>query len=118
MAIPDFSDVELGIPDPGSQGDWAEALHASTGKGADALVWETPEGIGVKPVYGAEDLSDVDFLHTYPGVAPFLRGPYPTAVRRVLHRRGVQRVLPAQPRRRPEGPFGRVRPGHPPRLRL
>jgi methylmalonyl-CoA mutase len=78
MAIPDFSDVELGIPDPGSQADWAEALHASTGKGADALVWETPEGIGVKPVYGAEDLSDVDFLNTYPGIAPFLRGPYPT----------------------------------------
>jgi methylmalonyl-CoA mutase len=78
MAIPDFSDVELGIPDPGTQADWAEALHASTGKGADALVWETPEGIGVKPVYGAEDLSDVDFLNTYPGIAPFLRGPYPT----------------------------------------
>ncbi|HVW42371.1 MAG TPA: methylmalonyl-CoA mutase [Amycolatopsis sp.] len=78
MAIPDFSDVELGIPDPGSQSDWAEALHASTGKGADALVWETPEGIGVKPVYSSEDLSDVDFLNTYPGIAPFLRGPYPT----------------------------------------
>ena len=40
------------------------------------------------------------------------------AVRRVLHRRGVQRVLPAQPRRRPEGPVGRLRPRHPPRLRL
>ncbi|NKQ58251.1 methylmalonyl-CoA mutase [Amycolatopsis sp. K13G38] len=78
MAIPDFSDVELGIPDPGSQADWAEALHASTGKGADALAWETPEGIDVKPVYAAEDLSDVDFLNTYPGIAPFLRGPYPT----------------------------------------
>jgi methylmalonyl-CoA mutase len=78
MAIPDFSDVELGIPDPGKQADWAEALHASTGKGADALTWETPEGIGVKPVYTAEDLSDVDFLDTYPGLAPFLRGPYPT----------------------------------------
>ncbi|CAA9386865.1 MAG: Methylmalonyl-CoA mutase large subunit, MutB, partial [uncultured Nocardioides sp.] len=40
------------------------------------------------------------------------------AVRRVLHRRGVQRVLPAQPRRRSEGPERRVRPRHPPRLRL
>jgi methylmalonyl-CoA mutase len=78
MAIPDFSDVELGVPEPVSPADWAEALHASTGKGADALVWETPEGIGVKAVYSAEDLSDVDFLHTYPGIAPFLRGPYPT----------------------------------------
>ncbi|MFC4004153.1 methylmalonyl-CoA mutase [Prauserella oleivorans] len=78
MSIPDFSDVELGEPRPGSQADWAEALHAGTGKGADALVWETPEGIGVKPLYTAEDLSDVDFLGTYPGIAPFVRGPYPT----------------------------------------
>ena len=31
---------------------------------------------------------------------------------------GVQRVLPAQPGRRAEGPVDRVRPGHPPRLRL
>ncbi|GHF78735.1 methylmalonyl-CoA mutase [Amycolatopsis bartoniae] len=78
MAIPDFSDVELGIPDPATAGDWAEALQASTGKGPDALAWETPEGIGVKPLYTAADLSDVDFLGTYPGIAPFLRGPYPT----------------------------------------
>ena len=38
-------------------------------------------------------------------------------VRRVLHGRGVQRLLPAQPRGRPEGPVGRVRPRHPPGLR-
>ena len=39
-------------------------------------------------------------------------------VRRVLDRRGVQRLLPPQPGCRPEGPLGRLRPGHPPRLRL
>ncbi|MEU0470005.1 methylmalonyl-CoA mutase [Amycolatopsis sp. NPDC006131] len=78
MAIPDFTDVELGIPDSGSQTGWAEALHSSTGKGADALTWETPEGIGIKPLYTAEDTAGLDFLRTYPGIAPFLRGPYPT----------------------------------------
>ncbi|MEV0595465.1 methylmalonyl-CoA mutase [Nonomuraea cavernae] len=41
-------------------------------------VWETPEGIGVKPLYTAGDLDGLDFLETYPGAAPFLRGPYPT----------------------------------------
>ncbi|WP_216214078.1 methylmalonyl-CoA mutase [Amycolatopsis aidingensis] len=76
--IPNFADVELGTPEQGGQAEWADALHASIGKGPDALSWETPEGIGVKPVYTADDLSDVDFLHTYPGIAPFLRGPYPT----------------------------------------
>ncbi len=39
-------------------------------------------------------------------------------VRRLLDRRGVQRLLPPQPGGRPEGPLGRLRPRHPPRLRL
>jgi methylmalonyl-CoA mutase len=78
MAIPNFADITLGSPEPGDQQAWAEALHAATGKGPDALTWETAEGIGIKPVYTAADLSDVDFLDTYPGIAPYLRGPYPT----------------------------------------
>ncbi len=40
------------------------------------------------------------------------------AVRRLLDRRGVQRVLPAQPGGRAEGAQRRLRPRHPPRLRL
>jgi methylmalonyl-CoA mutase len=39
--------------------------------------WMTPEGIAVKPVYGERDLAGLDFLDTYPGKPPFLRGPYP-----------------------------------------
>jgi methylmalonyl-CoA mutase len=39
--------------------------------------WITPEGIPVKPVYGEADLAGLDFLDTYPGKPPFLRGPYP-----------------------------------------
>ncbi|WP_327011890.1 methylmalonyl-CoA mutase [Dactylosporangium sp. NBC_01737] len=38
----------------------------------------TPEGIDVAGVYGAADLAGLDFLDTYPGIAPYLRGPYPT----------------------------------------
>ena len=33
------------------------------------------------PVYGAGDLQGIDFLDTYPGIAPYLRGPYPTMYR-------------------------------------
>src|SRR2546423_3997509 len=40
--------------------------------------WLTPEGIPVKPVYGAEDVRSLDFLDTFPGIPPYLRGPYPT----------------------------------------
>ncbi|MBI3434708.1 MAG: methylmalonyl-CoA mutase [Proteobacteria bacterium] len=43
-----------------------------------AKPWLTPEGIAVKPAYGRDDLKGLDFLDTYPGIAPFLRGPYPT----------------------------------------
>nr|WP_042195743.1 methylmalonyl-CoA mutase [Kibdelosporangium sp. MJ126-NF4]CEL22196.1 Methylmalonyl-CoA mutase [Kibdelosporangium sp. MJ126-NF4]CTQ92977.1 Methylmalonyl-CoA mutase (EC 5.4.99.2) [Kibdelosporangium sp. MJ126-NF4] len=77
MTIPDFTSVSLGDPTPSGPAEWQAALAESTGKGADALVWETPEGIGIKPVYTADDLDGLDFLDTYPGIAPYLRGPYP-----------------------------------------
>ena len=41
-------------------------------------VWTTPEGIPVKPVYDRRALSGMEHLHFAAGIAPFLRGPYPT----------------------------------------
>ncbi|TDV41472.1 methylmalonyl-CoA mutase [Actinophytocola oryzae] len=78
MSIPDFSDVPLGEQATGSVADWQAAVQEATGKGQDALAWETPEGIGVKPLYTGEDTAGLDFLDTYPGIVPYLRGPYPT----------------------------------------
>src|ERR1700719_68695 len=63
------------IPDFGSV---AFADAASRMDGLPGEPWLTPEGIPVKPVYGADDLAGIDFLDTYPGIAPYLRGPYPT----------------------------------------
>src|SRR3982075_2830075 len=40
--------------------------------------WLTPEGILVKSGYSETDLEGIDFLETYPDIAPYLRGPYPT----------------------------------------
>ena len=77
--IPDFTDIELGPPTSATDlPAWADAVEASIGKGPEALLWETPEGIGVKPLYTAADVADLDFLQTMPGIAPYLRGPYPT----------------------------------------
>jgi methylmalonyl-CoA mutase len=39
-------------------------------------VWETPEHIGIKPVYGAADLEGMEHLEYAAGLPPFLRGPY------------------------------------------
>ncbi|WKU43753.1 methylmalonyl-CoA mutase [Streptomyces sp. VNUA116] len=78
--VPDFSRIGLGPAHegPADPGQWRAALKEATGKSAEDLVWETPEGIGVKPLYTADDLHGLDFLGTYPGIAPYLRGPYPT----------------------------------------
>jgi len=43
-----------------------------------AAPWLTPEGIAVKPAYGPDDVNGLDFLDTYPGIKPYLRGPYTT----------------------------------------
>ncbi|MGW0422981.1 methylmalonyl-CoA mutase [Streptomyces sp. NPDC003015] len=76
-SIPDFTGIELGAPAPGGGADeWRTAVKGTT-QGAEPL-WETPEGIEVKPLYTGADLEGLDFLETYPGVAPYLRGPYPT----------------------------------------
>jgi len=63
--IPDFTTIDFTEP------------TAAAAPGA-APPWLTPEGIAVKPVYGPDDLAGIDFLDTYPGIAPYLRGPYPT----------------------------------------
>ena len=73
MSIPEsFADLPLD-PDEPYQPDLKAYKHATDG----AKPWESPEGIPVHHVYMADDLEDVDALDTYPGLAPFLRGPYP-----------------------------------------
>ncbi|MBV8755121.1 MAG: methylmalonyl-CoA mutase, partial [Hyphomicrobiales bacterium] len=62
--IPDFTQVPF-----------AEAALPQPGRAPEP--WLTPEGIAVKPLYGAHDLNGLDFLDTYPGIPPYLRGPYP-----------------------------------------
>jgi methylmalonyl-CoA mutase len=82
--IPDFSEVGLdgpaGAGPPGNvdRALWEKAWREETGKDLDEAVWETPEGIAVKPLYTGADLAGIDSLDTYPGIAPYLRGPYPT----------------------------------------
>ena len=63
--LPDFSQITFrGAPTP--------AMPSS------AEPWLTPEGIPVKPAFSEADLEGIDFLNTWPGIAPYLRGPYPT----------------------------------------
>lgn len=47
-------------------------------KTVDDLVWHTPEGIDIKPLYTAEDMEGLAYTNTMPGMAPFIRGPQTT----------------------------------------
>ncbi len=40
--------------------------------------WLSPEGIVVKALYDETDLAGLEAVDSYPGLSPFLRGPYPT----------------------------------------
>ena len=41
-------------------------------------IFTTPEGISLKSFYTKDDLSGFNHQNTYPGIDPFVRGPYPT----------------------------------------
>ena len=71
--IPDFSSVAFTEP-------------STAAPDSAAKPWLTPEDIAVKPVYGPEDLQGLDFLNTFPGMPPYVRGPYPTI--EILHQPG------------------------------
>jgi methylmalonyl-CoA mutase len=83
--VPDFASMPSwsGLPRPSTP----SLSHRQTvdGRGkpdhdgeAGALAWLTPEGIPVKPHYSEADLKGLDCLDTWPGLAPYMRGPYPT----------------------------------------
>ncbi len=62
-----------------SMADWQElARKERKGRDPEELVWETPEGIPVNPVYTAADLDKLAHLDGLPGFAPFTRGPRAT----------------------------------------
>jgi len=59
--------------------DWIETANGELrGRSVDDLVWQTPEGIDIKPLYTAQDLEGMETVDTLPGFAPFLRGPRAT----------------------------------------
>jgi methylmalonyl-CoA mutase len=58
--------------------DWQALAEKELKRPAESLVWNTPEGIPVKPLYTAEDIAGIDHLDSLPGFAPFVRGPRAT----------------------------------------
>ena len=65
--IPDFTGIAF-----------APAAGPAPAPGSGHAPWQTPEGIAVAPRVGPEAVAGLDHLATLPGLAPFIRGPYPT----------------------------------------
>ncbi|WP_438278255.1 methylmalonyl-CoA mutase [Nitrobacter sp.] len=66
--IPNFADIAFEPVAPTASGSADPSTE----------LWLTPEDIPVKSSYSESDLNGIDFLDTWPGIAPYLRGPYPT----------------------------------------
>ena len=79
--VPDFSTIDLRLGDNTSsqRTDWEQEFLTQTGQPSEAFTSDTPEGIEIKCLYTPADLNgDMGHLDSFPGFAPFLRGPYPT----------------------------------------
>jgi len=74
-ALPRFDQVELGTPAVAAD---AQTTFDAILNAEGPIDWTTPEQIDVKHLYGSDVYESMDHLHTFPGMPPFLRGPYST----------------------------------------
>lgn len=68
-----FADLPLDSPDSAPKAAVPVPVPVPTEGG-----WRSPEEIVVLPLYTADDLAGLEHLGGFPGLAPFVRGPYPT----------------------------------------
>ncbi|KQV65325.1 methylmalonyl-CoA mutase [Rhizobium sp. Root1220] len=59
-------------------GDWQALAEKELRASPETLVWKTPEGIDVKPLYTESDVEGIAHLGSLPGLSPFTRGPRAT----------------------------------------
>ena len=73
--IPNFATTPLYAE---SKDNESPASLNTSDKALNSNYFETPEGIDIKTLYEESDINSLDFLHTWPGIPPYVRGPYPT----------------------------------------
>ncbi|MEE4192861.1 MAG: methylmalonyl-CoA mutase [Halieaceae bacterium] len=74
-----MSDDPIYDKDAATPDNWA-ALATKQMKGLtpDELTWITPEEIRLRCLYTAEDISELPYTNTMPGMSPYIRGPQAT----------------------------------------
>ena len=55
---------------------WHKKVKEQTGDDWKSLSWQTPEDLYFKKLYTKEDLDDLVHINSFPGMEPFVRGPY------------------------------------------
>ena len=76
---PDFTSREYSVKQAASDAAlWRKMAEKLAGKTLDELTWRTMEQIDVKPLYTWGDIANEEHLGYTAGIAPNLRGPYPT----------------------------------------
>ena len=58
--------------------DWYAAVRSTLGNEGDRFTRITPDGLAVKALYTAKDVSGLEHADTLPGFEPFVRGPHAT----------------------------------------
>ncbi len=78
MSKPDFTKIDVVAAEKPDKEKWAQSFFSETGKPPESIKFATMEKIKIKPLYDFNDLFGLRHLHYYPGLPPFLRGPYST----------------------------------------
>ncbi|MBK6440489.1 MAG: methylmalonyl-CoA mutase [Candidatus Microthrix sp.] len=80
-ALPDYTTIgppPTAAPPEGAAERWRSEAAAIAGGEPGDLSVSTPEGIDMALLSTAADTDELGFLDSLPGIAPFVRGPYPT----------------------------------------
>jgi methylmalonyl-CoA mutase len=57
---------------------WAALAERETKGRMPELLWRTPEGLEIKPLFTSADLEGIEAIGSLPGLPPYLRGPHAT----------------------------------------
>lgn len=76
--LPDFSKHPLSLTAQDDMSKWQSAAKDAQTNRSGASGRKTPEGIDIKALYTAHDRDALPYLDSFPGIAPYIRGPYAT----------------------------------------
>jgi len=79
MITPDFANMELDFGQNGKNlSDWIAQTEQKLDKSFNDLVVRSLENIDINPLYTIADIKELEHINYTAGIAPNLRGPYPT----------------------------------------